>query len=96
MTARAAIPRRLTWASALAALAGRGEQRYDGTGYGQFKEDVGEAVVALLTPFRERYDELRSDEGALLGLMSQGADKATTVANPTLDRMYDRMGFVRA
>jgi tryptophanyl-tRNA synthetase len=72
------------------------ESRYDGTGYGRFKEDVGEAVVALLTPFRERYDELRSDEGALLGLMSQGAEKAATVANRTLDRMYDRMGFVRA
>jgi len=71
------------------------EARYDGAGYGQFKEDVGEAVVALLTPFRERYDELRSDEPALLGLMRQGAEKAAGVANPTLDRMYERMGFVR-
>jgi tryptophanyl-tRNA synthetase len=71
------------------------ESRYDGAGYGQFKEDVGEAVVALLTPFRERYDELRSDEPALLGLMRQGAEKAAGVANPTLDRMYERMGFVR-
>src|SRR5439155_21008209 len=26
------------------------ERRYDGAGYGQFKEDVGEAVVALLAP----------------------------------------------
>ena len=72
------------------------ESRYDGAGYGPFKEDVGEAVVTLLTPFRERYDELRSDESALLGLMKQGAEKAADVANPTLDRMYERMGFVRA
>ena len=35
------------------------ESRYDGAGYGPFKEDVGEAVVTLLTPFQERYDELR-------------------------------------
>ena len=28
------------------------ESRYDGAGYGQFKEDVGEAVVTLLTPFQ--------------------------------------------
>jgi tryptophanyl-tRNA synthetase len=72
------------------------ESRYDGAGYGQFKEDVGEAVVTLLTPFRERYDELRADEAALLGLMKRGAEKAADMANPTLDRMYERMGFVRA
>src|SRR5262249_30802150 len=34
------------------------EARYDGSGYGQFKEDVGEAVVALLDPIRQRYDAL--------------------------------------
>jgi tryptophanyl-tRNA synthetase len=72
------------------------ESRYDGAGYGQFKDEVGEAVVTLLTPFRERYEELRADEGALLGLMKQGAEKAAGVANPTLNRMYERMGFVRA
>ena len=37
------------------------ESRYDGAGYGQFKEEVGEAVVQLLTPIQERYGELRSD-----------------------------------
>ena len=34
----------------------------DGGGYGQFKEAVGEAVVALLAPVQERYRELRADE----------------------------------
>jgi hypothetical protein len=41
---------------------GEVESRYDGAGYGQFKDEVGEAVVTLLTPFRERYEELRADE----------------------------------
>jgi len=72
------------------------EARYDGAGYGQFKEDVGEAVVTLLTPFRVRYDELRADETALLGLMAKGAEKAAGIAGPTLERMYERMGFVRS
>ena len=71
------------------------ESRYDGTGYGEFKGDVAEAVVALLTPFRERYDELRADEGELMRLMRQGAEKAEATATATLARMYDRMGFVR-
>jgi len=71
------------------------ESRYDGTGYGQFKEDVGEAVVALLAPFQERYNELRADEPGLQQLLNQGAEKAAAVAEPTLEKMYDRMGFVR-
>ncbi len=71
------------------------ESRYDGTGYGQFKDDVGEAVVALLAPFQERYNELRADEPGLQQLLNQGAEKAAAVAEPTLEKMYDRMGFVR-
>src|ERR671924_1826783 len=41
------------------------EARYDGQGYGRFKEDVGEAVVELLGPIQRRYEELRADEGEL-------------------------------
>ena len=39
------------------------ESDYEGAGYGQFKGDVADAVVAMLAPLRERYAELRSDEG---------------------------------
>src|SRR5205809_295174 len=52
------------------------ESRYDGGGYGQFKADVAEAVVALLDPIRSRYDELRGDPGELERLLARGADKA--------------------
>ena len=71
------------------------ESRYDGTGYGQFKEDVGEAVVQLLVPIQERYQKLRADEGELRKLLARGADKAREVSAPTLEQMYERMGFVR-
>jgi tryptophanyl-tRNA synthetase len=71
------------------------ESRYDGQGYGQFKQDVGEAVVELVTPIQQRYQELRSDEGELLRMLGRGAEKAAATAAPTLAAMYDRMGFVR-
>jgi tryptophanyl-tRNA synthetase len=71
------------------------ESGFDGQGYGQFKEAVGEAVVTLLAPFRERYDALRGDEAELERLMRVGAEKATERCAPTLAAMYDRMGFVR-
>jgi tryptophanyl-tRNA synthetase len=71
------------------------ESRYDGAGYGQFKADVAEAVVAVVEPIQERYRELRADAGELQRLLGIGADKAREASAPTLDAMYERMGFVR-
>ena len=71
------------------------ESRYDGSGYGQFKTDVGEAVVELLAPIQRRYSELRADTVELYRLLAKGADKAREESAPTLERMYERMGFVR-
>jgi len=71
------------------------EARYDGEGYGPFKADVAEAVVALLEPIQVRYTELRGDEGELRRLLRTGADKAAAASAPTLEAMYERMGFVR-
>jgi tryptophanyl-tRNA synthetase len=70
------------------------EARYDGGGYGPFKGDVAEAVVALLEPIQTRYAELRGDPGELTRLLGVGAGKARESAAPTLRSMYERMGFV--
>ena len=72
------------------------ERRFDGAGYGQFKEDVGEAVVELLTPIQERFEALRADERELQRLLAVGAEKARRASEPTLEAMYERMGFVKA
>jgi tryptophanyl-tRNA synthetase len=71
------------------------ESRYDGSGYGQFKADVAEAVVAVLAPIQERYHALRSDESELRRLLALGAEKARAESGPVLDQIYERMGFVR-
>ena len=70
------------------------ESHYDGSGYGQFKEDVGEAVVALFEPIQGRYEELRANPDELRRLLGIGAEKAREVSAPTLAAMYERMGFV--
>jgi len=71
------------------------EAEYGDAGYGTFKTAVGEAVVALIEPIRTRYTELRADEGELLRLLGLGAEKARATSAPTLERMYEAMGFVR-
>jgi tryptophanyl-tRNA synthetase len=70
------------------------ESRYDGEGYGTFKGDVAEAVVALLEPFQTRFHEIREDDGELHRLLALGAEKARATSRPTLEVIYDRMGFV--
>jgi tryptophanyl-tRNA synthetase len=72
------------------------ESSYDGRGYGDLKNDVGEAVVELFAPVQARYAELRADEGELRRLLRMGADKARETSAPTLAQMYARMGFVEA
>jgi tryptophanyl-tRNA synthetase len=71
------------------------EARYDGEGYGTFKGDVAEAVVALLEPFQRRFHEIREDDGELHRLLALGAEKAREASRATLEAMYERMGFVR-
>ena len=75
--------------------ADRIEAEYDGSGYGKFKADVADAVIALLDPIAGRYRRLRGDIGELERLLADGAAKAQRASAPTLDRMYDRMGFTR-
>jgi tryptophanyl-tRNA synthetase len=71
------------------------ERQFEGAGYGDFKSAVGEAVVELLAPVQERFGELRADAAELVRLLSVGADKAREASAPTLEAMYERMGFVR-
>jgi tryptophanyl-tRNA synthetase len=70
------------------------EARYDGTGYGRFKEEVAEAVVALLDPIRLRYGELRANQAVLRAILAEGAAKAELIAAATLEVAYERVGFV--
>ncbi len=71
------------------------ESAYDGGGYGMFKEAVAEAIVEVLDPIRRRYEEIRADESELGRLLAVGAEKAREASAPTLEAMYERMGFAR-
>ncbi len=72
------------------------EERYGDSGYGQFKADVGDAVAEALAPIQQRYEELRADPSELQRLLARGAEKARKASEPTLEAMFDRMGFVKS
>ncbi|MGI6200122.1 MAG: tryptophan--tRNA ligase [Christensenellales bacterium] len=70
------------------------EDAYAGQGYGAFKNDVADAVIACLAPVQQRYQELIADKKYLQQLMAQHAQQASRSASRTLAKTLKRIGFV--
>ena len=70
------------------------EREFDGKGYGEFKPAVGEAVVELLRPIREKTTDLLNNKDYLEQVYKEGAQKASYLARKTLDKVYRKVGFV--
>jgi tryptophanyl-tRNA synthetase len=68
------------------------EREFDGQGYGAFKGAVADAVVDYLAPVRERYEELRPDEGELERILAEGADRARAIASEVVGDARRAMG----
>ena len=64
-------------------------------GWGQFKPMLAEATVNALEPIQARYRELMLDPTELDQVLTTGREKAETVANATLERVRDALGFAR-
>ncbi|GEN30667.1 tryptophanyl-tRNA synthetase [Cerasibacillus quisquiliarum] len=70
------------------------EKKYEGKGYGDFKQDVAEAVVNLLEPIQNRYYELIESK-ELDTILDEGAEKASFKANKMLQKAKKAMGLGR-
>lgn len=70
------------------------EAKYEGKGYGEFKQDVANAVIQVLQPIQERYKEL-IDSDMLDDILDEGAEKAACVANKTLRKAKKALGLGR-
>lgn len=82
----------------LGALSNRTAQQvaeeFQGQQYGALKNAVAEAVVFALEPLQARYNELMSDKAELQSILRQGAKKAEAVANTTLAKVMDKVGYL--
>jgi tryptophanyl-tRNA synthetase len=72
------------------------EQRYAGAGYGTFKKELAEVVVAAFAPLRERTEKLLANEAELDQMLAAGAARAHELASATMARVRDRIGFLPA
>jgi tryptophanyl-tRNA synthetase len=71
------------------------QSAYEGQGYGAFKKDVAEAVVATLEPIQRKYADIRAS-GELRRILRDGAERASAIAEQTLREVKEAMGFLPA
>jgi tryptophanyl-tRNA synthetase len=67
--------------------------RVGGTGYGEFKRRLFEAIWREFAPMRERRAELESDPGYVDRVLADGATKAREVASKTMSRVRSAVGL---
>lgn len=70
------------------------EDSFAGKGYGDLKTAVADAVVAEFEPIRARALELLGDPAELDRLLAINAQRAHDIAESTLARVYDAVGFL--
>jgi tryptophanyl-tRNA synthetase len=71
------------------------EARYGETGYGRFKQDLAEALVAFLEPIQRRYRELQGAADHLDAVLRRGAERAQALAEAVMRDVRRRTGLHR-
>ena len=70
------------------------EKKFAGKGYGDLKSNLAEVVVSTLAPIRAKAQELLADKAELDRLLARGASRANELAEKTLARVHERVGFI--
>ena len=65
-----------------------------GYGWGHAKQDLFEVMNEHLKEARDRYFELRKDEGKLNSILAEGREKARAIAAPILTKVRQAQGFL--
>lgn len=62
-------------------------------GWGQFKPLLAETTIAALKPIQEKYDAIMDDQGYLESVLRSGREKASAIANQTLNKAKKALGY---
>ena len=68
------------------------EKMYVGKGYGDFKNDLAEVVVASLKPIQEKMQALSDEE--VLKILEDGASKVRSIAERKMEEVKKKVGFI--
>jgi tryptophanyl-tRNA synthetase len=67
------------------------EKKYQGVSYGEFKKDVAEAVIDLLTPFQEKYHAFSEEK--VVEILRDGAERVAPRAQEALKKVKEVIGL---
>ena len=67
---------------------------FSSSGYGAFKQAVGEVVADELAPIRQRYEDLSKNKDYIEKIYTQGAQRASGLANRTLRKVKKKLGYI--
>ncbi|XP_066156005.1 tryptophan--tRNA ligase, mitochondrial [Euwallacea fornicatus] len=60
---------------------------------GKYKLRVADAVAAYVKPIQNSISSHMTDQGYLLSVLAEGAEKASQIANETLKEVHDKLGL---
>ena len=70
------------------------EKEFEGSGYGNFKTKVAEAVIQKLEPIQKKYKEILDNPQYLKEIYTRGAENARKLASKTLNDVKERIGIL--
>ncbi len=71
------------------------KEKFAAMRYGDLKKTVAEMVVSHLEPIQKKYEELTADRAVIRGILKEGAERVTPIAEATMDLVRERTGLYR-
>ncbi len=69
------------------------QSHFQGMRYGDMKKQVADMVASKLEPLQKRYQEIIGEPGYLDGILREGAERVSPIANSTVELVKSRMGL---
>ncbi|MDF3608497.1 tryptophan--tRNA ligase [Paracoccus sp. DMF-8] len=70
--------------------------RFEGQGFGAFKPALAELAVSVLAPITTRMSDFMGDPAEIDRILGKGADRATEIAQPIVEKTKEIMGMIRS
>jgi tryptophanyl-tRNA synthetase len=72
------------------------EAQFHGGGYGRLKKALVELVIETLQPIQQEYGRYMDAKDYLAQVLSEGAQKARSIASPNIAALRQALGFIKA
>ena len=70
------------------------EKEYSGKSYVEFKNDLAEVVIDLLSPFQKKFKQLKKDQDYVRKVLKSGAEKAEVIARIKMAEVKKKVGLI--